>query len=62
MLEKTAIANYMEMVNEVIKQIKRHCFAIEREYHHGFCCQRHVHAIDACIRNVSRVVILDLRR
>lgn len=45
----------LEMAGEVLRQIERHCFAIERAYHHGFCGPRHLHSIDACIRNVSRV-------
>ncbi|KAK9976937.1 hypothetical protein ABG768_018758 [Culter alburnus] len=43
---------------EVLRQIERHCHAIERTYHYGVCGQRHLRAIEACLRNVSRIASL----
>lgn len=46
------------MAEEVLRQIERQCYAIERAYHNGCCGQRHLHAIEACLRNLSRVASL----
>ncbi|XP_016118714.1 uncharacterized protein [Sinocyclocheilus grahami] len=46
------------MAEEVLRQIERQCYAIERAYHNGICGQRHLHAIEACLRNLSRVASL----
>lgn len=46
------------MAEEVLRQIVRQCYAIERTYHYGICGQRHLRAIEACLRNLSRVASL----